>query len=69
MEKCELLHFNKLNRGRTYSIIGRALGSGVTEQRESEVQIYSFLKVATRVNRVVKDPFGVLAFIDQGTDL
>ena len=33
LDKCEVMHFGRLNQGRTYSVNGRALGR-VTEQRD-----------------------------------
>ena len=47
-DKCEVMHFGRLNQGRTYSINGRALGR-VTEQRDLGVQVHSSLKVESQL--------------------
>ena len=38
LDKCEVMHFGRLNQGRTYSVNGRVLGS-VTEQRDLGVRV------------------------------
>lgn len=43
---------------------GTALGS-IVEQKDLVVQIYNYLKVASRVDRVVKTALGTLAFISR----
>ena len=65
--KCEVMHFGRLNQGRTYSVNGRALVR-VTEQRDLGVQVHSSLKVESQVDRVVKKAFGMLGFIDQNIE-
>eukprot|EP00061_Rhincodon_typus_P004189 g21957.t1 len=64
LDKCEVFHFVKTNKGITYTVNGRTLGS-VVEQRDLEVQVHSSLKVASQVDRVVKKVFSMLAFIAQ----
>ena len=61
------MHFGKSNQGRTYALNGKALGS-VEEQRNVGVEVYSLLKVASQIDRVVKKAFSTLAFISQGTE-
>ena len=62
LDKCEVMHFGRLNRGRTYSVNGRALRR-VIEQRDLGVHVHSSLKVESQVDRVVKKAFGMLGFI------
>ena len=67
LDKCEKMHFDRLNQGRTYSVNGRALGR-VTEQRDRGVHVHSSLKVESQVDRVVKKAFGMLGFIGQNIE-
>ena len=67
LDKCEVMHFGRLNQGRTYSVNGRALG-GVTEQRDLGIQVHSSLKVEAQVDRVVKKAFSMLGFIGQNIE-
>ena len=67
LDKCEVMHFGRLNQCRTYSVNGRALGR-VTEQRDLGVQVDSSLKVESQVDRVVKKAFGMLGFICQNIE-
>ena len=64
LDKCEVMHFDRLNQGRTYSVNGRALRR-VTKQRDLGVQVHSSLKVESQVDRVVKKAFGMLGFSGQ----
>ena len=65
--KCKVMHFGRLNQGRTYSVNGRALGR-ITEQRDLGVHVHSSLKVESQVDRVVKKAFGMLDFIGQNIE-
>ena len=67
LDKCEVMHFGRLNQGRTYSVNGRALGR-VTEQRDLEVQVHSSVKVESQVDRMVKKAFGMLGFMGQNIE-
>ena len=66
LDKCEVMHFGRLNLGRTYSANGRALGR-VLEQRDLGVQVHSSLKMESQVDRVVK-AFSMFGFIGQNID-
>ena len=57
LDKCEVMHFGRLNQGRTYSVNGRTLGR-VTEQRDLGVHIHSSLK-ATGVTGGQSDEGGI----------
>ena len=67
LDKCEVMHFGRLNQGRTYSVNGRVLGR-VTEQRDPGVHVHSSLKVELQVDRVVKKAFSMLGFIGQNIE-
>ena len=67
LDKCEVMHFGRLNQGRTYSVNGGALGR-VTEQKDLGVHVHSSLKVESKVDRVVKKAFGILGFIGQNIE-
>ena len=67
LDKCKVMHFSRLNQGRTYSVNGRALGR-VTEQRDLGVYVHSSLKVESQVDRVVKKAFSILGFIGQNIE-
>ena len=67
LDKCKVMHFGRLNQGRTYSVNGRALGR-VTEQRDLGVHVHSSLKVESQVDRVVKKAFSMLGFIGQNIE-
>ena len=62
LDKCEVMHFGRSHKGRTYSVNGRALGR-VIEQRDLGVHVHSSLKVESQVDRVVKKAFSMLGFI------
>lgn len=63
----KLLHFGELNQDRTYTVNGKGLES-VVEQRKLGVQLYSYMKVQTQVDRVAQKAFGTFAFIDPSLD-
>ena len=46
---------------------GRTLKS-IDRQRDLGVQVHRSLKVATQVEKVVKDAYGMLAFISRGSE-
>lgn len=48
--KCKVLHFGKLNHGRSCTVNGRDLESGV-KQRDLGVQVHNSLKMVTPVGR------------------
>lgn len=48
------MHFHKLNWGRTCSMNGQVLGNTI-EERDLGVQVHSSMKVAWKINRVVKE--------------
>eukprot|EP00061_Rhincodon_typus_P008284 g30756.t1 len=64
LDKCEVLHFGKANQGRTYTLNGKVLGS-VAEQKDFGVQVHNSLKVESQVDRIMKQAFGMLVFINQ----
>ena len=66
-KKCEVFHFGKSNKGRTFTVNSRALGN-VVEQRDLGVWVYSSLKEASQVDRVVKKACGTLSFIGQNIE-
>ena len=66
-EKFEVLHFGTSNKGRTYTVNGRPLGS-VVEQRDLGVQVLGSLKVESQVDKVVKKAFGTVAFISHSIE-
>lgn len=51
--QCEVMHFWRINKDRTYTLSGGALGS-ITEQWDHAVQVQGFLKVAAQVDKVAK---------------
>ena len=67
LDKCVVMHFGRLNQGRTYSVNGRALGR-VAEQRDLGVHVHSSLKVESQVDKVVKKAFSMLGFISQNIE-
>lgn len=63
-----VLHFEKTSQSMAYTVNARALGC-VIEQRDLRVPKYSFLKVVTRVDRVMRKAFvTLLPFIGQGIE-
>ncbi|XP_055495534.1 uncharacterized protein LOC129699607 [Leucoraja erinacea] len=66
-EKCEMLHFGTSNKGRTYTVNSRPLGS-VVEQWDLGVQAHGSLKVESQVDNEDKNAFGTLAFISQSIE-
>eukprot|EP00061_Rhincodon_typus_P000495 g11892.t1 len=67
IEKCEVIHFGRTNLKAEYRVNGKILGS-VEEQRDLGVHVRSSLKAATQVDGVVKEAYGVLAFINRGIE-
>eukprot|EP00061_Rhincodon_typus_P004049 g21629.t1 len=53
LDKCEVLHFDRANQGRTSTPNDKILGR-VAEQKDLGVQVHSSLKVELQVDRVVK---------------
>eukprot|EP00061_Rhincodon_typus_P001239 g14145.t1 len=66
-EKCEVIHFGRLNLRAEYRDRGRILGSE-EEQRDLGVHVHRSLKIATQVDRFVKKTYGVLSFIVRGIE-
>eukprot|EP00061_Rhincodon_typus_P017652 g46441.t1 len=62
LDKCEVLHFGKVNQGQTCTLNGKVLRS-VAERGDVGVQVHNSLKVESQVDRIVKKSFGMLAFI------
>ena len=67
LDKCEVMHFGRLNQGKTYSVNGKTLGR-VIEQRDLGVKVHRSLEVESQVDRVVKKVFGMLGFIGQNIE-
>eukprot|EP00061_Rhincodon_typus_P007668 g29601.t1 len=66
-DKCEVLYFQRVNVKEKYTDNGRTLNStGV--QRDLGIEVHSFLKVATEIDRVVKKAYGMLVFIGRGSE-
>eukprot|EP00061_Rhincodon_typus_P018024 g47008.t1 len=60
LDKCEVLHFEKANQGRTYTLNVKVLGSVA---KHLVVEVHRSLKEEPQVEWVVKKAFGTLAFI------
>ena len=68
MDKCEVMHFGRSNVDGKYTVNGRTL-KNIDRQRDLGVQIFRSLQVATQVEKVVKNAYGMLAFIGRGIEL
>ena len=62
-----MMHFGRSNVKGSYTINGRTIRS-IDTQRDLGVQVHRSLKVAAQVEKVVKKPYGMLAFIGQGIE-
>jgi len=65
--KWEVIHFVRLNQGRTYSDNGRTLWR-VIEQRDRGVHVHRSLKVESKLDRVLETAFSMLGFIGQNVE-